>query len=1081
MATFKGNAWNNLINRHADTAADSLSGLGGNDSLVGGSGNDTLDGGTGNDTMIGGLGDDVYIVNAAKDKVVEAAKGGRDTIWSSITLDLSTFAAEVENLLLSGTAALNGTGNALDNVLTGNSGNNTLSGLDGNDLLDGKAGKDKLLGGQGADTLDGGDGIDTLEGGTGNDVISGGLGADTIIFKRGDGQDLIHADALDTISLGTGITQADLKIGQLGASAVNAVVLTLGSTDAITLDNAGSWDGLSLVFADGSRLKGADIYKQSTEPANLTLNGTAGADTLTGGDGRDTLSGGAGDDSLFGGNANDLLDGGTGQDTLDGGAGNDTMIGTDAAATTYYINSLADVIIEKSSGQASALTARDQLYTSVNISALQGDIEDATLLPGASSLTGNALANVLRAGVFGGALFGAGGDDTLRGSSYADGGEGNDTYLFSLTGNFNYTINDTGSANDHDLIVTNSRPYSLTNAVTIEDLELLGDGVVSDGDLFVGEGNALNNRVTSHVGGVTLYGRGGDDVLVALGTQGGDNILQGDAGNDTLIGSVGTDTFVFNRGDGQDLIHADSFDTIILGSGIYRSDLSVGKVGASAPDAVTLSLGTTDAITLDNAGAWNGLSLIFADGSGLSGTEIVQLATPPVVNQLLTGTDGADSLQGGPGADTLNGGLGDDTLIGGAGNDLLMGGEGKDLLNGGEGADTLVGGNGDNVFVVDNLGDVIVETESTALEVELAWFLTRGELESISVGDAIESALDIAQLPQNIEVGLLTGSATKATGNALANGLIGNDLANTLSGLDGDDVISGMGGDDTIQGGHGQDTIFAGLGHDTIVFSRGDGSDLLFVAENDVMQLTNISREDVVASERNRFVVDLDFGQSDVVEVHDWGARSSWPDARFNLQVAFADGQVLSVRDLLNDVGTNFTGTSGADTLNGTRHNDTLYGLAGDDYIAGGDGQDLLIGGSGFDTLKGGEGSDTYLCSDRSLIIEEGNGFDELVFSTVSDPHLLWFGRSGNDLSVQYGPASQELARIQDWFTFGFYKIDRFATASQQQFLYAEQVNFLIDAMAPFTASQLWNEGATPELTKRVDELCWTPVLAATP
>ncbi|MFM6603070.1 MAG: Calx-beta domain-containing protein, partial [Dolichospermum sp.] len=53
-----------------------------------------------------------------------------DTLSASVT---TTLPSGVENLTLTGTAAINGTGNAGDNVLQGNSANNTLTGLDGND------------------------------------------------------------------------------------------------------------------------------------------------------------------------------------------------------------------------------------------------------------------------------------------------------------------------------------------------------------------------------------------------------------------------------------------------------------------------------------------------------------------------------------------------------------------------------------------------------------------------------------------------------------------------------------------------------------------------------------------------------------------------------------------------------------------------------------------------------------------------------------------------------------------------------------------------------------------------------------
>jgi Ca2+-binding RTX toxin-like protein len=136
-----GNAGNNV-----------LTGNSGNNSLDGGTGNDTLNGGAGTDTLIGGLGDDIYIVDSTTDTITENANEGTDTIQSSVTYTI--LAANVENLTLTGTAEINGTGNAGNNVLTGNSGNNSLNGGDGNDILTGGVGKDTLTGGLGTDRFD---------------------------------------------------------------------------------------------------------------------------------------------------------------------------------------------------------------------------------------------------------------------------------------------------------------------------------------------------------------------------------------------------------------------------------------------------------------------------------------------------------------------------------------------------------------------------------------------------------------------------------------------------------------------------------------------------------------------------------------------------------------------------------------------------------------------------------------------------------------------------------------------------------------------------------------------------------------
>ena len=93
--------------------------------------------------MIGGPGNDTYVVDNAGDVVDETGGDGTDTVQSSIAFSLSGPQPwDVENLTLTGSGNINGTGNAGDNVITGNSGNNVLAGLGGADTLDGGAGTD---------------------------------------------------------------------------------------------------------------------------------------------------------------------------------------------------------------------------------------------------------------------------------------------------------------------------------------------------------------------------------------------------------------------------------------------------------------------------------------------------------------------------------------------------------------------------------------------------------------------------------------------------------------------------------------------------------------------------------------------------------------------------------------------------------------------------------------------------------------------------------------------------------------------------------------------------------------------------
>ncbi|NCR19167.1 MAG: hyalin, partial [Microcystis aeruginosa LL13-03] len=170
-----------------------------NDDFIGTSGSDTLAGTSGADALTGLAGNDTYTVNNAGDLVIEALNQGTDTVQASIAY---TLANNVENLLLTGTVNLNGTGNGLNNQITGNSGNNNLNGAAGNDTLNGAAG------------------VDTLTGGTGTDIF---------IFQFGQST----AAALDRVTdFAIGDDKIDL-LSQAGA-AINAPVAFTRAADSTT-------------------------------------------------------------------------------------------------------------------------------------------------------------------------------------------------------------------------------------------------------------------------------------------------------------------------------------------------------------------------------------------------------------------------------------------------------------------------------------------------------------------------------------------------------------------------------------------------------------------------------------------------------------------------------------------------------------------------------------------------------------------------------------------------------------------------------------------------------------------------------
>ena len=225
----------------ANPPNNTFPGGGGDDRTNGAAGTDTRKGGSGPDTMIGGLGDDTYTVDNTLDIVTEAAGEGIDLVNSSVTLSLSS---NLEALVLTGTSALNGTGNDLANLLRGNTGNNVLNGGAGNDLLEGGSGNDTLTdpsgtalfnGGAGTDTITGGASAELFIGGSGNDTLTTGAGNDVILFNQGDGQDTFAAGGTgsDTLSLGGNFAYSDLAFSK----SANDLVLKMGTADQITFKN----------------------------------------------------------------------------------------------------------------------------------------------------------------------------------------------------------------------------------------------------------------------------------------------------------------------------------------------------------------------------------------------------------------------------------------------------------------------------------------------------------------------------------------------------------------------------------------------------------------------------------------------------------------------------------------------------------------------------------------------------------------------------------------------------------------------------------------------------------------------------
>ena len=458
----------------------------------------------------------------ALDTIVEAAGEGIDTVFVNRTFSL---ASTLKNLTLTGSADLNGTGNAADNVIVGNDGINTLRGgagvdtisggaaadtiigNDGNDVLAGDAGDDTLVSKGDDDTLDGGAGAERMFGGLGNDTYVVDNAADFVREQIGQGTDRVQSSIDFTI--GATVEELELigadDIDGTGTGEANVII---GNSGANVLRGGGGNDDMSGADGDDTVIgQGGDD----------TIDGGAGADILTGGIGIDTLRGDAGDDRLFGGDGEDILEGGADNDTIDGGVGADSMAGG-TGDDEFRVDNIGDVTTEV------AGEGTDTVVTTITTT-LQDNIEVLELdaASGAIDGTGNSDANTLIGNASANRLYGAAGDDEMRG------GAGDDTYVVSDVGDV--VVELAGEGTD-----TVEASITATLDANVENLTLVDAGGAIDGtgnsDANVLTGNASDNTLSGAGGADTFNGGDGNDTFSVIDTA--FTVIDGGAGGDIL-------------------------------------------------------------------------------------------------------------------------------------------------------------------------------------------------------------------------------------------------------------------------------------------------------------------------------------------------------------------------------------------------------------------------------------------------------------------------------------------------------------------------------------------------------------------
>lgn len=636
------NAANDAVDGTAQS--DLVLGFNGADTLDGGGGNDILVGGAGADVMAGGTGDDTYLVTEAGDDVTEIGGDGIDTIISSVARSLNNVnqvLGDVENLTLIGSSDINGTGNALANVLIGNAGINTLAG---------GGGADTLIGNAGADTLNGGGANDVLQGGAGSDTLNGGAGTDVAVFSGPAGN--------YTFGLtGTGLASVSDIVGSEGTDTLTNVerLRFADGTDLAIVTNAGPVNP-----AQASIIFGTD--------GNDTIIGSNFGDVIIGGAGNDTLNGydvgtadddvvpSAGDDDTF------IWRVGDGQDFINGGGegsrGDLFQVIGSADVETFRIYTEVEAVARGfalAGEEPEIFVTRQVAGGPEEVIAQMLEIEEIVI--NGAGVSGN--------GSAGGDTYEMYGDFSVTTSLRPDtitimGTNGDDTVnITSLLSSHRIVFKTHGG---NDILIGELRPQDV---IELPNGQTLADYTVETND----DGSTT---LTSPSHSITFSGSAGVGHIV----DGDDDVDVDD--EETPVDPDPTDPDPTdpdptNPDDGDD---GDDGVVAVPGVGTDNNDVLVGN---EADDYLIGFNG--DDVLIGQGGA----DVIIGGGG----------------NDFLSGLTGADRIWGDAGHDTIMGGDDADMIYGGEGDDRVFADGGNDFVTAGAGNDVVVGGSGNDRFVAE--------------------------------------------------------------------------------------------------------------------------------------------------------------------------------------------------------------------------------------------------------------------------------------------------------------------------------------------------------------------------------------------
>ncbi|MGB3408012.1 MAG: tandem-95 repeat protein, partial [Jannaschia sp.] len=835
-----------LVLTTADMRARLLTGTDGNDSIVGfdgaadtlagGAGIDFLEGGTGNDTYRFGLGD-------GNDAITDTGGVDRVEFGPLLTRDKVSLQIVGETLVITLTdsgetlAIIGGAGGTAGRV-------ETFVFADGETVTYGQLREELLARNDGLPSADvirtsdlpadadvaPGEGFDDVrvdhKTGTVRIIISEGDGIDVVDFVDGPG-DLVFVDH--------GSTEVDIRRAAVDST---DLILAFPRTGDQVILPRGELRG-TISFSDGVVWTAADLRAKAL---------AAQADD--------------GDDIIFGTSAAETFAGGPGDDEIDGGAGNDTYLfargdGRDVITDTGGIDDIritgyapGDLVISR------PVPSREELLLSF------GDGSDSILLRGGID-SGNNINTItfsdgtvvtrdqITARVVGrgtplnDTITGTSASETIepgQGDDFVTAGGGTDTYVFRRGDGADFIGSGSGFAvlrlPDHD-------PDDVT-VVRLEDQLLIR---MSGGDeIFTATnwGSNVSFRLVQSISfrDGTVWSRADIDANLETGGGGQNDVLyafsgtlDGGPGNDYLDGGSRSNTYVFERGDGRDVID-DLTSSISYSDRIelngYTSDEARYRLLEGGDLQITFTTSDDEIVIVDALEP--NVSLVPFRG-GLRFDDVT-VFLGEIAQSLMdrAQTDGADSIGGTMAAETLDLGPGDDLVNLGRGADVVTFGAGS-------GRDEVLGS-----FYSSQMTVVIRDFDPADLSVrrlagtEFGLILDFAGSEDVLIlhPDYYDEEPGLVSLTFQSDGSVLTAAELLALA----------PVPEGSGATDGDDLLFGTSAADVLAGGPGNDVITPEGGPgDRIVWALGDGNDTIahdtYTGADWILDLSDVASTDV--------------------------------------------------------------------------------------------------------------------------------------------------------------------------------------------------------------------------------------------